>query len=106
MTFGEKFVAMRMARGWTQQDFADRICKSRAAVSLWEAGIRTPGFKTLARIAEIFQVSVDLLVDQNNQPLETDWAPLMQAMRSAHRPPSRQELAILVSLVRQFMKED
>ena len=105
MTFGQTFVAMREARCWTQQDFADRIGKTRAAVSQWELDVRKPSYKTLKRIAEIFEVSFDDLIDEKHKTLETDWAQVVHAMREAPRSPTREEQTILVLLIRKFMKE-
>ena len=106
MTFGQKLVALRDVRGWTQQAFADRINKTRAAVSQWELDVRKPSHRTLLRIAEIYEVSFDVLIDNKHKTLETDWAQVVHAMRSAPRLPSREEQTILALLIRRFMKED
>ena len=39
MTMGEKILNMRKARGWSQEELAERIGVTRQAVSRWESGV-------------------------------------------------------------------
>ena len=42
MTMGEKILNMRKARGWSQEELAERIGVTRQAVSRWESGAAKP----------------------------------------------------------------
>ena len=42
MTLGEKILALRKARGWSQEDLAGRIGVTRQALSRWESDAAVP----------------------------------------------------------------
>lgn len=48
----EKRAELRQAAGLTQQELADAIGVTRAAVSFWESGLRTPRGQFLDRYVE------------------------------------------------------
>ncbi|MBR7078383.1 MAG: helix-turn-helix domain-containing protein [Clostridia bacterium] len=59
---GEKIKDLRIEKGLTQDELADRLCVSRHLVSKWEIGKRYPDFKTLQVIAEVFDVDPGRLI--------------------------------------------
>jgi transcriptional regulator with XRE-family HTH domain len=52
----------RKSLGLTQEEFADKIFKSRSAYSMYELGEYEPDLQTLLRIANVFNTSVDDLL--------------------------------------------
>jgi transcriptional regulator with XRE-family HTH domain len=50
--FRERVRYELMARSWTQVDLAQHSGLSRAQVWQWVHGLRTPGFRSLQRIAD------------------------------------------------------
>ena len=62
MEFHEKLQELRRRKGLTQEDVAEELFVSRAAVSKWESGRGYPGIDSLKAIAKYFSVSVDLLL--------------------------------------------
>ena len=46
----------------TQQSVADRLSVNRQTYSNYETGIREPDINTLIKLAEVFNVSLDILV--------------------------------------------
>ena len=64
MTFGEKLQALRRSAGMSQDTLAERLDVSRQAVSKWERDEALPETENLIRIAEIFGVSLDELLQQ------------------------------------------
>lgn len=62
MTMGEKILNMRKARGWSQEDLADRIGVTRQAVSRWESNNAKPDADKIIAVCEIFGVSADYLL--------------------------------------------
>ena len=47
----------------TQEQLAEKINVTRQAVSNWENGKTEPDIETLTKIAQIFDISIDELVD-------------------------------------------
>lgn len=56
----------------SQEQFAQSLGVTRQAVSRWEMGISIPSHSTLKQISEIYDVSIDTLL--NNQSCENNFA--------------------------------
>lgn len=65
MTIGEKILSLRKARGWSQEELADKIGVSRQAVSRWEADSAKPDADKIILICDLFGVSADYLLREN-----------------------------------------
>lgn len=65
MTLGEKILNMRKARGWSQEELADRAGVSRQAVSRWESGSAKPDADKIVAVCDLFGVSTDYLLRDN-----------------------------------------
>ena len=63
MTLGQKLAAYRKLAGMTQQQLGDRLNISAQAISKWEKDLTEPGLATLRVLAELYKVSVDVLLD-------------------------------------------
>ena len=63
MTFGEKLKDARKNAGLSQEELAERIGVSRAAVAKWETDKGLPDIDNLKAIAGLLDVSVDYLLD-------------------------------------------
>ena len=61
-TFGEMISTLRKERGMTQSDLAEQLGVTDKAVSKWERNLSFPDVSSLPRIAKIFGVTVDDLV--------------------------------------------
>lgn len=67
MTVGEKILNLRKARGWSQEELAERVGVTRQAVSRWESGSAKPDADKIIAICDLFGVTADyLLRDMNN----------------------------------------
>ena len=62
MEFNEKLVQLRKSRNMTQDELAEALYVSRAAVSKWESGRGLPSIDSLKDIAKFFSVSIDELL--------------------------------------------
>ena len=62
MEFNEKLVQLRKSRNMTQDELAEALYVSRAAVSKWESGRGLPSIDSLKDIAKFFSVSFDELL--------------------------------------------
>lgn len=66
MTFGEKLREARKNTGLSQEELAERIGVSRAAVAKWETGKGLPDIDNLKAIAGLLDVSIDYLLDDGS----------------------------------------
>jgi len=66
---GRRIASLRNELGWTQQDLAERIGVSRAALSHIEAGMSVPGERTLALLAGIFKLEPHELIAGTAYPI-------------------------------------
>ena len=62
MEFNKKIQELRKQKGLTQEELAEVLFVSRAAVSKWESGRGYPGIDSLKAIAKFFSVTVDELL--------------------------------------------
>ena len=62
MEFNEKLQELRKQKGLTQEELAEILFVSRAAVSKWESGRGTPSIDSLKAVSKLFSVSIDDLL--------------------------------------------
>ena len=58
----DALLELRRDLGLSQEEFAQKLCVTRQAVSRWETGETVPSTDTLKEIAKTFQVPVDRLL--------------------------------------------
>lgn len=63
MTLGEKLKEARKNAGLSQEQMAEKLCVSRAAVAKWETDKGIPDIMNLKAIAKLLDTSIDYLVD-------------------------------------------
>lgn len=61
--FSEKFKKLRQSQGLTQVQMADKLKVSPSAIGMYEQGRRKPDSDMLKKICQMFNVSVDYLLD-------------------------------------------
>lgn len=61
MTFGERLIKLRRAKGLSQEALGDMVGVTRQTVSKWERGDSTPELEKLVELARVFGVSLDEL---------------------------------------------
>lgn len=59
---GEKIKQLRIAKGLTQKQLADKLFVTPQAVSRWEQNEVEPSVSALSELATIFDVSLDELI--------------------------------------------
>lgn len=64
--FNENLVQLRKLNQMTQEDVAEKVGVSRQAVAKWESGETSPDINSCVVLAEIFGVSLDDLVNWQN----------------------------------------
>ncbi len=61
-TFGTKIAEMRKEKGMTQLELAEKMGVTDKAVSKWERDLSFPDVNSIPKLAEIFDVTVDELM--------------------------------------------
>lgn len=77
MTIGEKILNLRKARGWSQEELADRVGVTRQAVSRWESDSAKPDADRIIALCDLFGVSADYLLRDGTMervsPVQGTW---------------------------------
>ena len=62
MTLGEKIYKLRIERNLSQGELSEMLEVSRQSVSKWENGAATPDLDKIIKLSEIFKITIDELV--------------------------------------------
>ena len=65
MKLSDKIIKLRKAKGWSQEDFAEKLNVSRQAVSRWENGTALPDANNILQLSKLFGVSADYLLNED-----------------------------------------
>ena len=66
--FSERVRDLRAKKGVSQQKVADEVGVTKVGYQYYEYGRKLPGFKTLSKLADFFEVSTDYLLGRSNEP--------------------------------------
>lgn len=72
MAFGEKLQALRKSKGLSQEQLAAQMTVSRQAISKWELGESNPDIENLIQISNIFNVTIDYLLKDDESSNRMD----------------------------------
>ncbi len=63
----DKIIFLRKQQNWSQEELAYKLDVSRQTISKWESGQNMPEIEKLLLLSEIFYVSIDFLIknDEN-----------------------------------------
>lgn len=76
--FGEQLRRARESKGMTQQSLAEQLYVTRQAVSRWECGERYPDLLTTKKLAQILDVSLDVLLSGKEMKKVVERNPLIE----------------------------
>ena len=62
-SLGKVIAELRKENNMTQMDLAEKMCVTDKAVSKWERDISCPDIKTINKLAEIFNVDINILLN-------------------------------------------
>jgi len=65
MKLSDKLITCRKEKGWSQEDFAEKLDVSRQAISRWENGTALPDAQNILQISKLFGVSADYLLNDD-----------------------------------------
>ena len=94
---------LRLSKGMTQIDLAEKLNYSDKAVSKWERGESAPDVQTLVQLSELYDVTVnDLLVDPNELPETSGAVERVMGLaveKTLKRKPDKRIILMLASLL-------
>ena len=91
MKLNEQITQLRRERKMSQEELAEILQVSRQSVSKWENGLSNPDTENLIRLAEIFQVDVNLLIGSQLEAEEKTVEPAY--------PPDQRKMVRLLSVL-------
>ena len=83
IALGDRVATLRVERGWTQQELADRLAMSRTALSHIEAGMRVASERTVVILSGVFRSDPIALVAGTSYPLaKAERLPIIVALHT------------------------
>ena len=64
LSFGINLRTLRVQKNLSQQDIADRLSINRTTYTKWELGVSEPSLTMLLKLAEIYDVDCNLLLEK------------------------------------------
>lgn len=72
MKFSEKLIMLRKNKKWSQEDLGNELGVARQTVSKWELGETTPEMDKLLKMSEIFEITLDELMKEEDTNIESE----------------------------------
>lgn len=69
MAFSEKIKTLRMSHRLSQRELADMVGVGKSQISYYENGERFPSADVLIKIADVFRVTTDYLLDISREKI-------------------------------------
>lgn len=63
VNFGDKLKMLRIGQKLSQRELAERLGVAKSVISYYESGDRYPSYDVLVRMAHLFHVTTDYLLD-------------------------------------------
>ena len=92
-TLAERLKELRIQKGFSQQDLADRTDQTKQAISQYERGVRTPNLEILEALCDIFNVSMDYLTGKEDVTVRLVDADGMTVLEQYHTNPETAKIA-------------
>ena len=87
MKLCDKIAKLRKRKGLSQEELANELEVSRQSVFKWEAGENTPDLEKIKKLAKLFNVSFDILLDDDKDLKETsESSEKLATVEPARRP--------------------
>lgn len=71
-TFQEKIILLMNSKGLTQSQLGEKISVAQTTVGQWCRGVARPNPRTMQKISDFFEVSLDLLQDNTKRIVFSD----------------------------------
>lgn len=103
-TVGDNLRILRMERGMTQEDIANRLNITRFSVANYETNRREPGIALLQKYAEAFNTSIDELTNTNGQANVTSLMELAERVFSDDTLDTTEKETLMSELMKCYLK--
>ena len=81
-TVGTRIKTMRLSRGLSQSELAEKVGASRSAITMWETDARRPSLDMFDALADVFNVPISaILNDEKQQQEDEDLWELRESLR-------------------------
>lgn len=67
--FFENLKRIRIAKGYSQKEFAEKLGVGKSTYCMYESGNREPNVQTIKRISELLNVPTDELLGLDDEPM-------------------------------------
>lgn len=67
VNLGKKLKSLRLSENLTQSQVAERLNVSKTVISSYENDLRQPSYENLIKLARLYKVSTDWLLDNEKQ---------------------------------------
>ena len=104
-SIGKRIRKYRKAKGWRQEDFAEKIGLSVTYTGMIERGEKVPKLETFITIANVLEVSADLLLADVLWVGYSIKSSEMTEKIATLTPPERDRIYSVVDAMLQFEKE-
>jgi len=97
MTIANRIKRLRQERGWSQAQLGQRLGVHQKQISGYERGVHVPSADMLAKISEVFDVSLDYLIlggQTGGRRLEVGDRELLRQMEEIDKLPEEEKSAI------------
>lgn len=71
MSLNQKIMQLRNVKNWSQEELAEKLNVSRQSVSKWESGQAKPDLDKIIALSDLFNVSTDFLLKDDNKEIST-----------------------------------
>lgn len=111
MKLNDKIFEYRKTNNWSQEELAEKLNVSRQTISKWETGKAVPELDKLIALANLFDISIDVLVkeevDIDNQQNKIDfvekqnglWNKILKFFKSKEEFVKKLITAIIISII-------
>lgn len=96
-TLGEKIKYLRTQADMTQDELAQKLGVARATIASWERNRRQPDYDFLRKLAKIFDVTTDYLLNHNSDDQLSRYPELLQLWREVSQNP---DLLLIIKRIR------
>lgn len=112
--FSERLRELRLKRGLTQKEMAEKLNVQRSTYTWYEGG-RVPAMETVREIARVFGVSVDYLLGVDTDPrvkslnFEADWPEGAQIFRRGTKEltdAQKRDVVVMLKALMNNLKEE